>query len=74
MGHTPIHSLVDELVATESHGRPVAAASDFNEVTKAGCLLSQSTGLVPDDEYELATLDSVGVMRFMRFGRNCGRS
>jgi hypothetical protein len=58
------------LVTTESHDRPVAAASGFNEVTELGYLLSQSAGLVLGDEYELAILDSVGGMRF---GRNSGR-
>jgi trypsin len=38
----------------------VVAASGFGEVTGLGFLLSQSVGLVPNNEYQLVILDSVG--------------
>ena len=38
----------------------VVAASGFNEVTEFAHESSQSDRLVPDDEYQLVMLDSVG--------------
>jgi hypothetical protein len=52
-------------------------------VTKLGCLLSQSVGLVPGDEHQLVIFDSVGdgmycdyrdgLYALLRALRNCGR-
>jgi hypothetical protein len=54
-------SVLDDLVATESHYTcAVVAIPGFDAVTEMGYLLSQSVGLGPGDEYELVILDSVG--------------
>ncbi len=49
------------MVATESRDRYCCCrVRRFNEVAELGYLLSQSVCLVPDDEYQLVVLDSVG--------------
>jgi hypothetical protein len=40
------------------------AASGFSEVNEFGQLSSQPVGLVPDEEYQLVILDSVGDRTF----------